>query len=55
MYNCLINNKNVTEVTLNLSSNLTGSSKDEINFSHNSLLTKTRFKYSKSFCKWLIS
>ena len=31
--------KNSTEVTLNLSSNLTVNSKDEINFLHKSLLT----------------
>ena len=33
--------KNGTEVTLNLSSNLTGSSNDQTNFSHKLLLTNT--------------
>ena len=34
--------KNGTEVTLNLSSNLIGSSNDETNFSHKLLLTDTQ-------------
>ena len=42
--------KNGTEVTLNLSSNLIGSSNDETNFSHKSLLTNTQVpKICKAF------
>ena len=42
--------KNGTEVTLNLSSNLTGSSNDETNFPHKSVLTNTQVpKIRKTF------
>ena len=42
--------KNVTEVTLNLESNLTGNSNDETIFPHKSLLTTTQFsKLCKAF------
>ena len=42
--------KNGTEVTLNLSSNLIGSSNDETNFPHKLLLTKTQVsKVCKAF------
>ena len=36
------NLKKGTEVTLNLSSNMTGNSNDETNFQHNLLLTNTQ-------------
>ena len=43
-------NKNVTEVTLNSSSNLTGNSNDETNFPHKLLLTDTQVsKICKAF------
>ena len=43
-------NKNGTEVTLNLSSNLIENSNDETNFSHKSLLTDTQVsKIRKAF------
>ena len=42
--------KNETEVTLNLSSNLIGSSNDETSFPHNLLLTDTQvLKIRKAF------
>ena len=42
--------KNETNVTLNLSSNLIGSSNDETNFPHKSLLTDTQiWKLRKAF------
>ena len=42
--------KNGTEVTLNLSSNLFGSSNDKTNFPHKLLLTNTQFsKIRKAF------
>ena len=42
--------KNGTEVTLNLSSNLTGNSKDKSNFPHKLLLTHTQVsKTGKAF------
>ena len=40
VYNTL--NRNSTEVTLNLSSNVVGSSNDETNFPHTLLLTNTQ-------------
>ena len=46
--------KNGTEVTLNLSSNLIGSSNDETNFQHKSLLTDTKVsKIYKAFANGL--
>ena len=46
--------KNETEVTLNLSSNLIGSSNDEINFPHKLLLTDTEVsKVHKAFANGL--
>ena len=42
--------KNATEVTLNISSNLIGSSNDETNFPHKLLLTNTQVsKIRKAF------
>ena len=38
--------KNVTEVILNLSSNVIGASKDKTNFPHKSLFTDTSFEAS---------
>ena len=46
--------KNGTEVTLNLSSNLIGSSNDETNFTHKLFLTNTQIlKICKAFAKLL--
>ena len=46
--------KNGTEVTLNLSSNLTGSSNDETNFPYKLLLTNTQVsKIRKAFANGL--
>ena len=42
--------KNITEITLNLSSNIAGDSNDERNFPHKLLLTNTQVsKLCKSF------
>ena len=42
--------KNITEITLNLSSNIVGDSNDESNFPHKLLLTNTQVsKLCKSF------
>ena len=50
--------KNVFEVTLNLSSNVTGDFNDETNFPHKLLLTNTlilNFMDSQSFLQMVIS
>ena len=48
--------KKVTEVTLNLATNLIGNSKDEAKFSTQVIVScYTRFEDSLSFCKWFIS
>ena len=48
--------KKVTEVTLNLATNLIGNSNDEAKFSTQVVVScYTRFEDSLSFCKWFIS
>ena len=48
--------KKVTEVTLNLATNLIGNSNDEAKFSTQVIVScYTRFEDSLSFCKWFIS
>ena len=48
--------KNCTEVTLDLSSNVTGNAKNETDFPHKSLLTKIQvLRLCKAFAKKFIS